>query len=167
MRTGLSNLAIGRWIPVPFNQIAPKDSEGKPIITQAITDSDRNLITGALLKQCDGKDGLADGIISNPLGCDFDPASLACKDEKSESCLSPEKVSAIKKRRWEDRRRVVTSKCIRVFFTTPGLTPVAPSVEYSRPDQASLDPLQQRWTSMSKRKCCQISSHSWIPCLST
>src|SRR6266498_5503687 len=38
MRTGLSNLAIGKWIPVAFNQIAPKDSDGKPIITQAITD---------------------------------------------------------------------------------------------------------------------------------
>src|SRR5262249_45137927 len=97
MRTGLSNLAIGKWIPVAFNQIAPKDSEGKPIITQAITDSDRKLIADALLKQCDSKDGVADGIISDPLGCDFDPAVLTCKDGNSESCLSPEKVSAIKK----------------------------------------------------------------------
>jgi hypothetical protein len=97
MRTGLSNLAIGKWIPVAFNQIAPKDSDGKPIITQAITDSDRKLITEALLKQCDAKDGLTDGIISDPLDCDFNPAALTCKDEKSESCLTPEKVSAIKK----------------------------------------------------------------------
>lgn len=97
MRTGLSNLAIGKWIPVAFNQIAPKDSDGKPIITQAITDSDRKLITEALLKQCDGKDGLADGIISDPLDCDFDPAALTCKDQKGESCLTTEKVSAIKK----------------------------------------------------------------------
>ncbi|MGB6476580.1 MAG: DUF6351 family protein, partial [Candidatus Sulfotelmatobacter sp.] len=37
MRTGLSNLAIGRWIPIAFNQIAPKDANGKPIIEQAIT----------------------------------------------------------------------------------------------------------------------------------
>ena len=34
MRTGLSNLAIGRWIPIAFNQIAPKDANGKPIIEQ-------------------------------------------------------------------------------------------------------------------------------------
>lgn len=32
MRTGLSNLAIGRWIPIAFNQVAPKDPNGKPII---------------------------------------------------------------------------------------------------------------------------------------
>jgi hypothetical protein len=97
MRTGLSNLAIGKWIPVAFNQIAPKDADGKPIIAQAITDNDRKLITDALLQECDAKDGVADGIISDPLGCDFDPAALTCKEGKSESCLSPEKVAAIKK----------------------------------------------------------------------
>lgn len=97
MRTGLSNLAIGKWIPVAFNHIAPKDADGKPIIAQAITDGDRTLITDALLQKCDAKDGVADGIISDPLGCDFDPAILSCKEGKSESCLSPEKVAAIKK----------------------------------------------------------------------
>jgi feruloyl esterase len=97
MRTGLSNLAIGKWIPVAFNQIAPKDSEGKPVITQAITDTDRKLIKEALVKQCDAKDGLADGIISDPLGCDFDPEVLTCKDGGTDSCLPQEKVSAIKK----------------------------------------------------------------------
>lgn len=97
MRTGRSGLAIGRWIPVAFNQIAPKDADGKPIITQALTDGDRKLIADAILKRCDAKDGVADGLISDPLGCDFDPAILTCKDGKSESCLSPEKVAAIKK----------------------------------------------------------------------
>jgi len=97
MRTGLSNLAIGKWIPVAFNHIAPKDADGKPIIAQAISDDDRKLITDALLQRCDAKDGAADGIISDPLGCDFDPAALMCKEGKSESCLSPEKVAAIKK----------------------------------------------------------------------
>ena len=97
MRTGLSNLAIGKWIPVAFNQIAPKDANGVPIITQALTDSDRRLVTDALLKRCDAKDGVADGVISDPLGCDFDPGALSCKPGKSESCLSPEKVAAIEK----------------------------------------------------------------------
>ena len=97
MRTGLSNLAIGEWIPVAFNQIAPKDAAGKPIITGAITDADRNLLIDALMKKCDAKDGVADGIISDPLGCDFDPAELACKEEKKDGCLPVEKVAAIKK----------------------------------------------------------------------
>src|ERR1035437_8086768 len=97
MRTGLSNLAIGKWIPLAFNQIAPKDADGKPVIAQAVSDADRKLITDALLQKCDAKDGVADGIISDPLGCDFDPAALTCKEGKGESCLSPEKVVAIKK----------------------------------------------------------------------
>jgi hypothetical protein len=97
MRTGLSNLAIGRWIPIAFNQIAPKDANGKPIIEQAITDDDRKLIKDALIKACDATDGIADGLISDPLGCDFDPETLACKGEKNDSCLAPEKAAAIKK----------------------------------------------------------------------
>jgi feruloyl esterase len=97
MRTGLSNLAIGEWIPAAFNQVAPRDAAGKPIITQAITDDDRKLIMDALLKQCDAIDGLADGMISDPLGCNFDPESLACKPGQTISCLAPEKAAAIKK----------------------------------------------------------------------
>lgn len=97
MRTGLSNLAIGESIPAAFNQIAPKDANGKPMIEEAITDSDRKLIMDALMKQCDAKDGVADGMIFDPLACDFDPEVLACKNGENESCLAPNKVAAIKK----------------------------------------------------------------------
>lgn len=97
MRTGLSNLAIGRWIPISFNQIAPKDANGKPLIEQAITDNDRKLIKEALINRCDANDGIADGLISDPLACDFDPEMLACKGAKSDACLAPEKAAAIKK----------------------------------------------------------------------
>jgi len=97
MRTGLSNLAIGRWIPIAFNQIAPKDANGKPIIEQSITDNDRKLVLDALMNRCDAKDGLADHMISDPLACDFDPEILACKGAPNDSCLAPEKAAAIKK----------------------------------------------------------------------
>ncbi|MGA2908788.1 MAG: tannase/feruloyl esterase family alpha/beta hydrolase [Terracidiphilus sp.] len=97
MRTGFSNLAISLWIPAAFNQIAPKDSNGKPIITEAITDDDRKLFMDAMMKQCDALDGLADGMISDPLDCHFDPAVLACKAGQTDSCLTPAKVAAIKK----------------------------------------------------------------------
>lgn len=97
MRTGFSNLAIGKWIPAAYNQIAPKDASGEPIIAEAITDSDRKLILAALMKQCDAEDGLADGMIFNPLACHFDPEELACKPGQTESCLPPAKAAAIKK----------------------------------------------------------------------
>ncbi len=63
MRTGLSNLAIGKWIPVAYNQAAPKDASGLPQIDKLISDSDRKLFMDALMRRCDAKDGVADGMI--------------------------------------------------------------------------------------------------------
>jgi pimeloyl-ACP methyl ester carboxylesterase len=97
MRTGLSNLAIAQWIPVAYNQAAPRDASGKPQIDKLLTDADRKLFMDSLMKQCDARDGVADGMISDPLGCDFDPAVLACKAGQNEACIAPEKVAAIKK----------------------------------------------------------------------
>ena len=97
MRTGFSNLAIGRWIPIAFNQIAPKDANGKPIIEQAMSDNDRKLVMDGLMNRCDAKDGIADGMISDPLACDFDPEMLACEGKRDDSCLAPNKAAAIKK----------------------------------------------------------------------
>src|SRR5206468_9598674 len=97
MRTGLSNLAISQWMPVAYNQAAPKDASGKPQIDKFLTDDDRKFFMDALMKQCDAKDGVADGMISDPLGCDFDPATFACKSGQTSDCIAPEKIAAIKK----------------------------------------------------------------------
>ncbi len=97
IRTGLSNLAIAQWIPVAYNAAAPKDTSGKPQIDKFLTDNDRKLFMEALMKLCDAKDGVADGMISDPLGCDFDPSVLACKAGQSEACIAPDKIAAVKK----------------------------------------------------------------------
>jgi feruloyl esterase len=97
MRTGLSNLAIAQWIPVAYNEAAPKDASGKPQIDKFLTDADRKLFMDALMKQCDAKDGVADGMIFDPIGCDFDPGVLACKGSQADACIAPEKIAAIKK----------------------------------------------------------------------
>ena len=75
----------------------PKDSSGKPQIDKFLSDSERKLFMSALMDRCDAKDGVADGMISDPMGCDFDPAVLSCKSGQSDACIAPEKVAAIKK----------------------------------------------------------------------
>jgi len=97
MRTGLSNLAIGQWMPVAYNQASPKDASGRPEIDKFLTDTARKLFMDALLKRCDAKDGLADGMIFDPLGCDFDPAVLACNAGQESGCIAPNRIAAIKK----------------------------------------------------------------------
>jgi feruloyl esterase len=95
MRTGLSNLAVGPWTAVAYNKIAPKDASSKPLVAEAITDSDRKLVIDALLKECDALDGVADGMIFNPTACHFDPAELTCQNGQTASCLPAEKAGAI------------------------------------------------------------------------
>jgi hypothetical protein len=43
-----------------------------------------------VLAQCDTLDGVADGIVSKPAACNFDPAPLRCAGgtDTGDSCLS-------------------------------------------------------------------------------
>jgi feruloyl esterase len=51
----------------------------------------------AEVAKCDALDGLADGIISDPHQCHFDPAALACPaGVDTPSCLTPTEVTAVK-----------------------------------------------------------------------
>lgn len=53
------------------------------------------LVHSAVLRQCDAIDGLEDGLITNPLQCNFNPASLQCAPGQSEGCLSAGQVLAV------------------------------------------------------------------------
>ncbi len=96
MRTNYSNLA-DRWVAVALNQVAPRDASGRPDPSKAFSDGNKHLVIDALLKSCDADDGLADGMIFAVSACRFDPANLACKGPKTESCITPEQAAALKK----------------------------------------------------------------------
>ena len=49
------------------------------------------------LAACDASDGVADGLINNPLACKFDPGVLLCTGEETESCLTAPQIDAARK----------------------------------------------------------------------
>jgi feruloyl esterase len=51
------------------------------------------LIGNAAMAQCDDVDGLEDGIINNPLMCEFDVSTLACDTGETEACLTPQQLA--------------------------------------------------------------------------
>jgi hypothetical protein len=50
----------------------------------------------AFIAQCDEKDGLKDGIVSDPEHCPFDPGTIQCKDESHDNCLTAPQVAALR-----------------------------------------------------------------------
>ncbi len=55
------------------------------------------LIHRAAMNMCDARDGLKDGLISDPAGCDFDPAVLQCKGSDTSACLTEPQVEAARR----------------------------------------------------------------------
>lgn len=52
-------------------------------------------INSAVLAACDKLDGLADGILTDPRACHFDPAVLLCKAADSNACLTAPQVKSL------------------------------------------------------------------------
>lgn len=55
------------------------------------------LIAGAVMAECDARDGLRDGLIQDPRRCRFDPISLLCRGADRPDCLTREQVTAVRK----------------------------------------------------------------------
>jgi feruloyl esterase len=95
MRTGFSNLGM-RSVAVALSAAAQRDSSGAVIPGSALSEADKKLIVDSVLRTCDADDGLADGLVSDPLRCDFDPAALVCSGAKNDSCLTSAQARAVK-----------------------------------------------------------------------
>ncbi|PWY85047.1 tannase-domain-containing protein [Aspergillus heteromorphus CBS 117.55] len=55
------------------------------------------VIGAEVLLQCDAQDGLLDRIISDPVGCFFNPATLACSSNRTTDCLTPPQLDTLHK----------------------------------------------------------------------
>ena len=56
-----------------------------------------SLIAGAVMAECDARDGLADGLIQDPRRCRFDPVSLLCPGADAPGCLTRDQVTAVRR----------------------------------------------------------------------
>jgi hypothetical protein len=63
----------------------------------ALNPAKRKLLAQAVLSRCDAHDGLADGILSNPPACDFDPNVLRCPSgaDSGDHCLSDAQLATV------------------------------------------------------------------------
>ncbi|WP_305097713.1 tannase/feruloyl esterase family alpha/beta hydrolase [Croceibacterium aestuarii] len=77
-------------------RIAPRDAAGHPLLAKAFSDAELQEVKTRLLKRCDARDGLPDGLIYDWQGCDFDPAMAQCKPGETGACLSKAKADALR-----------------------------------------------------------------------
>jgi feruloyl esterase len=73
--------------------VAALHEDGKPLMGPA----EVMLVHAAAVAACDMDDNLKDGFISDPRRCGFRPAQLACKDGRTDGCLTPKQVAALEK----------------------------------------------------------------------
>ncbi|KAJ7073308.1 tannase and feruloyl esterase [Mycena belliarum] len=84
--SGIKSHYVGGTAPAPFNNTSPK------FIPAALWP----MVSAEILRQCDGKDGVLDGIITEPDDCAFNPAPLACKPGQTADCLRPPQIQALR-----------------------------------------------------------------------
>jgi len=78
-----------------LNQVMYPDPNDLSVAT--ITPDALELIGNAVLKSCDLRDGIEDGVLNDPLACDFDITELVCQGGKAGSCLTPTQVEAARR----------------------------------------------------------------------
>jgi hypothetical protein len=62
-----------------------------------LSDQDIQRLHNVALDRCELDDGVQDGIIGNPIGCRFDPATLRCQASGSATCLTRAAIHAAKR----------------------------------------------------------------------
>ena len=83
------------WSGRALDAVSPRRPDGGIDRDKAFSDGDLRLIADEILKQCDVKDGLVDGIIENWPACKPRLAPIVCKGVKTDRCISKAQKTAI------------------------------------------------------------------------
>ncbi len=62
-----------------------------------VPDSKLALLNQAVVAECDGLDGVKDGLLEDPTRCRFDPASLLCSGAETDKCLTALQLESVKR----------------------------------------------------------------------
>jgi hypothetical protein len=84
---------MGPPLQLFWDAAANIDRDGKPILSATKIPA----LQAAVMMACDAKDGLKDGLIDDPLRCDFNPDVLKCTGSADEQCLSAAELDVMKK----------------------------------------------------------------------
>jgi hypothetical protein len=81
--------------PTLYSRIPPRP--GTPSDGPFLSPAKRDMIGAAVYARCDALDGVVDGLLRNPLKCDFDPAVHipACSATSGPNCLTPQELAAV------------------------------------------------------------------------
>ena len=77
-----------------------RNAEAVAVSGGQFTAAKLGLLAKAVRDACDAKDGITDGIVSNPQACTFDPTALRCPGgaEAGDSCLSDAQLAVVRSR---------------------------------------------------------------------
>jgi feruloyl esterase len=88
---------VNYFVATHFSQLwvalAAKEVDDESILSA----DDLKFVNDTVLAQCDTLDGVRDGVIENPLTCNFDPAVLQCSGSQAGQCLLEDQVTALRK----------------------------------------------------------------------
>ena len=95
--TGLVGTFVAGIIQADTRVLPEDRAEGEPCTSaeRIVRMESVPVIQAAVLEQCDGTDGLVDGLISDPRLCQFDPGTLLCEADTTNGCLTEDEVAVL------------------------------------------------------------------------
>jgi feruloyl esterase len=92
------------WQTQIFARLAEREQRltpaGLPNLASALSPADLGVVAGAIMKACDGRDGVEDGLIQDFAACTTDRvrpafATIICANGRTTGCVTPDQIAAL------------------------------------------------------------------------